>query len=453
MLIDKQIYNEAVIWLLQKYPHYLIEEVSEKTENYVGFEAVVQVNVERKIDVIEKFILKLLQLPLTNRKTIELINDILNIGTVFVKSYIAKLQSYNAIQEQDFEYVITTTGEQLLEKGIIDIEMNENTYQFVYNLDTQQILSSQAIKQLTKVHTNEHFVTERQFLTLVQQFDQNVVNNLKVKSLQQQAYISDVSYEVIAINRSTRQRELLVINENGDILSTVLHDVQTSLALSQIEQQHSKSTGQVITVTTETVSYELSQAKHNITLAFKNLNIETFSLLDMFFVRKTRVPTTVFYENTNVVNDKGTQRDIRQYYTIKTTGKRPICFIHSEVAFDCIIIDQTSLFYLENNQWYYDGDYNNWFEKKEGTLQLFTEQLHAEKDEVLWYPLLRGIFTFKPNMNELLAIVQKAKKSKPINFAHRFEKLLVSYQIDDEILRSELTHWKQNYYKNKKARA
>lgn len=451
MLVDTNIYNEAVMRLLQKNPHYFVERIVEKKERYIGFEAVVKVNIERNIDVIEKFILKLLRLPLKQRKTIELINDTLNIGTVFVKSYLNKLQSYGAIQEKHFEYAITAKGQELLEKRIIGVESKESPYQFLYNPDKQQILSWQTVKQLTKTDGNDDFVTESQFLALVQEFEQSIIEGLQVKSLRQQAYINEVLYEVDVVDSKTVKRECLIITAEGEVLSKQLNTEQPAVKLSQIEQRHSRTSGQAIPVTKELVSYKISQAKQEIMLAFKQLQLETLSILDLFFVRKVGVPVTILYENLKKVDDKGTLRDIRQYYTIKTTGRRPLCFVHSQVTFDYIIIGETSLFYLEGEQWYYHADCKNWFDRKEVTEQLIIEQLHKEKDEALWYPLLKRLFMFKPTLNQLLAIVQEAKRSKPINFAHRFEKLLVSYQIKDNELINEVTQWKQTYYQNKKA--
>lgn len=454
MLVYTGIYNEAIMRLLQKNPQYFVERIveqKEQKERYVAFEAVVKVNIERNIDVIEKFILKLLDLPLKQRKTVELINDTLNIGTVFVKSYLNKLQSYGAITEQHFEYKITATGKELLEKEMLDIESKESQYQFLYNVDKQQIRPWQTIKQLTKIESKNEFVTEDQFLALVQEFDEVEVKGLKVKSLQQQAYISDVLFEVDIFDSRTSKREILKVNYQGEVLSKQVNTEPPAVKLSQIEQRYSLTSGQAIPVTKELVSYKILQAKKEINLAFKQLQLEVFSVLDLFFVRKARVPVTVFYENLKKVEDQGTVRDIRQYYTIKTTGRRPLCFIHSQVAFDFIVIDETSLFYLEGEQWYYHADWNNWFDSKVVTQQLLIEQLQEEKDETLWYPLLQRLFIFHPTSKQLLAIVQEAKSSKPINFVHRFEKLLVSYQIKDATLIDEVTRWKKFYYQNKKA--
>lgn len=452
MLVYQNNYSKAVRRVLQQRPHYFVEESIKGSEKFLIFEALLEVITEREIDMVERFILKILVLPIAQKKTARLINDMLNVGEVFVTSYINDLTLKKAIKKQGEGYTITTRGEDILESNTIDDEITKLPYKFLYNVESKEVLPFTNTKRLVPIEDTDIFFEKEEFLFLLESVEKVLFRVPQLKTLNQKAYRGELIYKVHVIDSKTLEKVRLSVNMQGEILSEKVTGQWMSPKTSQIEEDYLPTLQQAIPVKAEALSYRIMQAKQEIVLAFKCLKLSDLTLEDINFMRSTGVPLTILYETTETIKSEEVTYTLEQWYTFTTLGIAPISFIEVPISVNYLIIDENSLFYLEENQWYYYATPQE--KSREGeqvvTPALIIQQLHLQQDETLWNQLIQRLFLFELTSQEIVKVIMAMSKVKPSYFAHYFKELTIQYQLIDEDVIKAFDYWKSYPSQKKK---
>lgn len=451
MLFNNKVHINLLNNFFSTYSQHAIHTVNEIEEQYIGIKAIVAVSEVRKIDVIEKFILKLLALPIDQPKTITFINNTLNLGNVFVQAYVEKLLSYGAIIQADFQYQITEKGIILLETEEIAIEEKEIPYQFIFNPDTSETFSWKKVEELITSNV-ETPISEQAFLQLVKERANAEYEKLQVKQLEQFYFKAEQAFEIIAYNSSNYRFEKFKLTANSLTLEDANVNIMRTESKIASENVFANTKNQVqpIPVNISFVEHRISQAKKQLDILVKKLSMEKFSLQQVNLFRQMNCPVVIHYEESSTVLDAKTQRVIPQYLQLRSKGKATLHFLQHDIIFDAILLDQNELFYEEDGQWYYHTDLSKWAFVKEFTMELWCDNILCTKDETLWYPLLERVVIDLAD-EDLLTFMAQAVKEKPINFTHRAQKLLMKHSRQNAALSSLLNQYKFEYYSSKTA--